>query len=105
MPSRARAFRFPDAEDRLLEETAERLGISYTEVVRRGLRALAAVDAPQTVEQRLADVETAIDRLTRVVARQEFRANSINLNGDLVWPPGWNAPGSPDRLTEDLPTR
>jgi hypothetical protein len=40
-PSRLKAFRFKPADQRLLEQLSEKLGVSETEVIRRGLRALA----------------------------------------------------------------
>ena len=39
-PSRLKSFRFKPADQRLLEHLAKALGVSETEVVRRGLRAL-----------------------------------------------------------------
>jgi radical SAM superfamily enzyme YgiQ (UPF0313 family) len=40
VPSRLKSFRFKPADQRLLDELTKRLGISETEVIRRGLRAL-----------------------------------------------------------------
>jgi len=41
VPSRLKSFRFKPADQRLLERLSSELGISETEVIRRGLRALA----------------------------------------------------------------
>jgi hypothetical protein len=40
VPSRLKSFRFKPADQRLLDELTKKLGISETEVIRRGLRAL-----------------------------------------------------------------
>ena len=40
-PSRLKSFRFKPADQRLLEYLTKELGVSETEVIRRGLRALA----------------------------------------------------------------
>jgi hypothetical protein len=40
-PSRLKSFRFTPNDQRLLERLSKELGISETEVVRRGLRALS----------------------------------------------------------------
>jgi len=41
VPARLKSFRFTPADQRLLEELATSMGISETEVIRRGLRALS----------------------------------------------------------------
>lgn len=41
VPSHLKSFRFQPADQRLLEHLSKALGISETEVIRRGLRALA----------------------------------------------------------------
>lgn len=40
VPARLKAFRFRPADQRLLEQLSKELGVSETEVIRRGLRAL-----------------------------------------------------------------
>jgi hypothetical protein len=40
-PSRLKSFRFTPTDQRLLEHLSKELGVSETEVVRRGLRALS----------------------------------------------------------------
>ena len=42
VPSRLKSFRFKPADQRLLERLSSDLGISETEVIRRGLRALSS---------------------------------------------------------------
>jgi hypothetical protein len=41
VPARLKSFRFKPADQRLLEHLSEKLGVSETEVIRRGLRALS----------------------------------------------------------------
>jgi hypothetical protein len=41
VPARLKSFRFTAEDQRLLEHLSKNLGLSATEVIRRGLRALA----------------------------------------------------------------
>jgi hypothetical protein len=43
-PSRLKSFRFKPADQRLIEQLSKHLGVSETEVIRRGLRALYPPD-------------------------------------------------------------